>query len=262
MSDLFIEFDGQQLTVSTDVADMLAFLADTYSAMLVPRSRESIGRLEFVRSESGYTIRGGRHTTFGAPLKFLFESIRDEVLYCFVSARRDLMWMHAGAAERAGKAILFAGPSGNGKSTMVTLLCERGWRFLSDDIAPIRMNGDEVLPFPQSPRRRIHQGQPLQPEHFGRLARESVVIEPGLIQRAATPIGAIVFPVFREGTGAELERVPAGEAALRLIRDCTNFADHKADAISRAVAMARTIPVYGLTYSNSHDAQHLLDSRL
>jgi hypothetical protein len=102
----------------------------------------------------------------------------------------------------------------------------------------------------------------LPPENFGLLERESVVIEPGLIQRAATPIGAIVFPVFREGTGEELERVPTGEAAFKLIRDCTNFADHKAEAVSRAVSLARTIPVYSLTYSSSRDAQHLLDSRL
>lgn len=260
ISELHIEFDGQQLTVRTDVPEMGAFLADAYSAMLVPAQRESIGRLEFLRSGDGYVLRGMRDTDYAAPLPYLFESVKAEVMVHFVSARRDLMWVHAGAVEWSGKALLFAGPSGNGKSTLVTLLCDRGWRFLSDDIAPIRMNADEVLPFPQTARRRIHPGRPLAAEDFGALERETVVIDPTRIQRSPTVIGGIVFPVFTEGAAAELNQVTPGDAALKLIRDCTNFADHKAAAVSRSVEMARTIPVYGLSYSNGLAAAALLDS--
>ncbi len=262
MSELYVEFDGQQLVVTTDDPAIYEFLTDAFSAMLVPSQHRSAGHLEFMRSPTGYAVRGGRGTDYVAPVQYLFESVKDEILYCFTTARADLMWVHAGGVERKGKAILFAGPSGNGKSTMVTLLCERGWRFLSDDISPIRMDADEVLPFPQAPRRRIHPGETLAPENIGLLQRESVVIDPLQIQRAATPIGGIVFPVFQEGAVAELERVAAGDAALKLIRDCTNFADHKAAAVSRAVGLARTIPVYGLTYSTGRDAQALLDLRL
>jgi hypothetical protein len=262
VSELFIEFDGEQLAVITDVPEIHEFLMEAFAAMLVPSQQRSVGRLEFMRSPTGYSVRGGRGTAYVDPVQYLFESVKDEILYCFTTARTDLMWVHAGGAERDGKAILFAGPSGNGKSTMVTLLCERGWRFLSDDIAPIRMNADEVLPFPQAPRRRIHPGETLAPENIGILLRESIAIDPVQIQRAATPIGGIVFPVFQEGAVAGMERVAAGDAALKLIRDCTNFADHKAAAVSRAVELARTIPVYGLTYSTGRDAQSLLDLRL
>jgi len=262
VSELYIEFDGQQLAVTTDDLEIHELLTGAFAAMLVPSQHRSIGHLELMRSATGYAVRGGRGADYTAPVQYLFELVKDEILYCFTRARADLMWVHAGGVERGGKAILFAGPSGNGKSTMVTLLSERGWNFLSDDIAPIRMDADEVLPFPQAPRRRIHPGETLAPDSIGVLLRESVTIDPLRIQRAATPIGGIVFPVFQHGAVAELERVTAGEAALKLIRDCTNFADHKAAAVSRAVELARTIPVYGLTYSSGRDAQELLDLRL
>lgn len=258
--ELYIDFDGQQLTVSTDDSAIHGFLIDAYSAMIVAAPHATIGRLEFVRSETGFAVRGGRGTDYVEPVQYLFESVKDEVLYCFVTARRDLMWVHAGGVEQGGKAILFAGPSGNGKSTMVTVLCERGWRFLSDDIAPIRMDEDEVLPFPQKPRRRIDPGREVTPDTLGLLERESVVIDPALVQRSATHIGGIVFPVFRAGAPAELRRVPQGDAAFKLIRDCTNFADHRAAAVARAARLARTIPVYELKYSNRREAQALLDS--
>ena len=262
VSELFIEFDGEQLAVITDDPEIHEFLTESFAAMLVSSQHRGLGRLEFMRSPTGYSVRGGRGTDYVDPVQYLFELVKDEILYCFTTARTDLMWVHAGGVERDGKAILFAGPSGNGKSTMVTLLCERGWRFLSDDIAPIRMNADEVLPFPQAPRRRVHPGESLAPKNIGILLRESVAIDPVQIQRGATPIGGIVFPVFQASAVAGLERVPAGDAALKLIRDCTNFADHKAAAVSRAVELARTIPVYGLTYSTGPDAQSLLDLRL
>jgi hypothetical protein len=143
---------------------------------------------------------------------------------------------------------------------MVTLLSERGWKFLSDDIAPIRMDANEVLPFPQTPRRRIHPRREVPPEAIGILDREAVSIDPERIRHHAVAIGAIVFPVYRAGASAELERVAAGEAAFKLIRDCTNFADHKAAAVGRAVEMARTIPIYGLNFSNGASAASLLDS--
>jgi hypothetical protein len=260
ISELYIEFDGKQLTVRTDVPEMCESFARAYSAMLVAAQTESLGRLDFLRTGTGYAVRGLRDKDYDAPLNYLFESVHGDVLFHFISSRQDLMWMHAGAVERAGKALLFAGPSGNGKSTLATMLCERGWRFLSDDIAPIRMNADEVLPFPQTPRRRIHSDQLLRPEEIGLIKRESVPIDANLIQRTATPIGGIVFPVFRADTAATLARIPPGDAALKLIRDCTNFADHKAAAVSRAVALARTIPVYGLTYSTGLDAAKLFDS--
>lgn len=262
VSELYIEFDRQQLVVTTDASEVFTLLADAYAAMLVPAQRESIGRLELMRTENGYALRGGRRSEDASSLRYLLESIRDEILYCFIAARRDLMWMHAGGVERAGRAVIFAGPSGNGKSTMVTLLCERGWRFLSDDIAPVRMNVDEVLPFPQAPRRRIHPGETLPPQRIGVLERESVVIDPNLIQRDPMPIGGIVFPLFRGDQPAELNRVAPGEAAFKLIRDCTNFADHKEAAVARAAGLARTIPVYELAYSNPRDAQALLDTAL
>lgn len=258
--ELYIEFDGQQLTFATDVPEVSGYLERTYSAMLVPSATESVGRVDLLRRGNGFVLKGKKEVDYAAPLERVFESIKQEVLLQFILARQDLMWIHAGAVQAGEKALLFAGPSGNGKSTMVTALSERGWKFLSDDIAPIRMDANEVLPFPQTPRRRIHPRRELPLEAIGILDREAVLIEPERIQRRAVAIGAIIFPVYRGGASAELERVAAGEAAFKLIRDCTNFADHKAAAVGRAVEMARTIPIYGLNFSNGPSAASLLDS--
>ncbi|HYN80875.1 MAG TPA: hypothetical protein VES88_05185 [Gemmatimonadaceae bacterium] len=260
LSELCIEFDGRQLTVGTDVPEIREFLTHEYSAMLVPEEKSSMGRLDVLRSGNGYAVRGSREVGHAPSLRYLFESMKAEILFHFISTRQDLMWVHAGGVERAGKAVLFAGPSGNGKSTLVTLLCERDWRFLSDDIAPIRMNADVVLPFPQTPRRRIHPRREVPPNAIGIIEREAVMIDPEHVQRGPAAIGAIVFPAYSAGAAAELSRVTPGDAAFKLIRDCTNFADHKGAAVSRAAGIARTVPVYALTYSSGPGAASLVDS--
>jgi hypothetical protein len=56
--------------------------------------------------------------------------------------------LHSGAVSRGGQAALLVGSSGHGKTTLTLELVRRGWRFLSDDFAPVDAAG-VVRPFPR-----------------------------------------------------------------------------------------------------------------
>src|SRR5262249_48682503 len=51
--------------------------------------------------------------------------------------QRGNMVMHASAVAVAGRAVLFCGPSGIGKSTVAAALVRRGFPFVSDDVCHI-----------------------------------------------------------------------------------------------------------------------------
>ena len=53
--------------------------------------------------------------------------------------------VHASAVERSGRALLFVGRSGSGKSTMARALLSRGFGFVSDDRVLLWRRGDELL---------------------------------------------------------------------------------------------------------------------
>ncbi|MCP3981344.1 MAG: hypothetical protein GY716_18760 [bacterium] len=58
--------------------------------------------------------------------------------------------LHAAALEdRSGGALLLAGPSGHGKSSLTLGLATRGLGFLSDDYAPLDLERREVSPYPR-----------------------------------------------------------------------------------------------------------------
>lgn len=258
--ELHVEFDGRQITLRTDVSEMSDYLRRTFRAMLVPRVSESVGSFHLYRIAGGYALQGPEPLEFTGGIEALFDHLKHEVLFQFIRSRPDLLWLHSGAVERDGGAVLVSGPSGEGKSTLVTLLCERGWRFMSDDVAPISMDADEVLPYPQSPLRRVKARDQTPFIGIGTLEREQVVIPLDAIQRGVVPVRAIVFPVFQERTDAVLSRLSEGEAALELLRNCTSFAAQKSVAVDRASRIAHAVPAYRISYGAASDATRLIRS--
>jgi hypothetical protein len=63
-------------------------------------------------------------------------------------ADRGLTVLHAAAAARGRRAVLFVGESGAGKSVLSLRLARRGWTYLSDDLAPLE-GAARVLALPR-----------------------------------------------------------------------------------------------------------------
>lgn len=184
----------------------------------------------------------------------LAQFINNAVFRQFISLRPDLMWIHAGAVEKDGSAILIAGASGQGKSTLTTMLCEAGFSYMSDDVAPIDMITDTVYPFPQTPRRRLPSLGALAPDEVQSLERTVVLLTADMIRQAPAPIRRIVFLDYQPGAVADLWPLSPGEAALGIIGSLTNFLDHREGAVNRSVALASSIPAFRLSFDHRSDS--------
>ena len=58
----------------------------------------------------------------------------------FIMLQRDMVAIHGGVIDIDDKAVIFTGDRGAGKSTLTTALRERGYKFLSDDVASIKID--------------------------------------------------------------------------------------------------------------------------
>jgi hypothetical protein len=70
--------------------------------------------------------------------------------------QRRLLVMHASSIQTAHGAVLFVGPSGHGKSTLLAALVDRGYAMRADDVTAIEMESQSVpVAFASFPRMRL-----------------------------------------------------------------------------------------------------------
>ena len=82
---------------------------------------------------------------------FLFGSAFGALLH-----QRGLLPVHGSAIEVRGGAVLFVGPSGQGKSTLAGAFHQRGYRIIADDVCVVSTaNGELPLVYPGFPRLKL-----------------------------------------------------------------------------------------------------------
>lgn len=258
--EVILEFDGTHLLFRTNDQELMNSVTQSHSAMVVQGRPDSAARLQVWRHEAGYTVEATESFEVKVEARQLFDFLNREILDTFVRLRTELVWLHAGVVHRNGKALLLVGPSGAGKSTLATLLCQKGWDFLSDEMAPVRLDSHEVIPYPRSPVRRIHPGRSLPAEEVLTLEREGWKVPTSRVFNRSLKIGWIVFPKFSYGSAVTLRPSPLGHTALELIRNCTNFDAHNWEAVTELADASRTISCSTLEYGDGREAAGLLDA--
>lgn len=73
----------------------------------------------------------------------------------FLCHQRGILPIHAAAIDVDGRAVMIAGASGAGKSTLAASFMRRGFRILSDDVAPLATDRDEPVILPSLKRIRL-----------------------------------------------------------------------------------------------------------
>jgi len=144
--------------------------------------------------------------------------------------------LHSAVVERDGLAAIFPGDAGSGKSTLCAALVHRGWRLLSDEVAPVEPADGRIVPVPRPislkeesievVRRFAPQAVfgPTWPETAkGRLAH---LLPPrGSVLRMDEPAlpAWMIFPSFQPGAAARLEPLGKPHALLHCATNAFNY---------------------------------------
>jgi hypothetical protein len=148
------------------------------------------------------------------------------IVHSLVLAERGGFLLHAASAIRGGRAFIFSGVSGAGKTT-ISRLAPADVTLLTDEISYIRKAGQSYSAF----------GTPF----AGELGR------PG--ENLAAPIAALYFLVH--GPSDLILPIDASGAARRLLRNILFFANDQAlveKLFAAACDFVSSVPVYELTF--------------
>ena len=218
-------------------------------------------------------IRGDYTLPDAAPLPLELGLLAAEMgmnLQMALGQKRFLL-LHAGSAERDGRALILTGHSGAGKSTLAALLGERGWRFMGDEFALLGLEDGLLYPFPRAislKNQALALFDLAEADRLGPVLRGT---PKGMIRhlrpnaaaiaamdRPARP-ALIVFPQF----GRELERavrpVGAAEVFVRLTQASTNYVALGEQGFAALTRLVLATPARAIDYAGSDEAVDLVE---
>lgn len=179
---------------------------------------------------------------------------------------------HAASVVIAGKAFLFSGDSGMGKSTLAAGFAARGHSVLAEDIARVEWRDGQLVTFASYPGARLRSnsfllpslsGNTPRPGRFG-LPKFRVLDEATPRTLDPFPVGGVLLLRRARHTIPRLRRLRPTEAMPGLMRGMFLQAlprdTRSREAIERAARVWSSVPVLELTYRRSaHHFERLLD---
>jgi hypothetical protein len=196
------------------------------------------------RAGEGFSVRRGAEELGRArsteELVFVLEQ---DLLVEIQRARPDLYFIHSAALEHEGRAVLLVAESGGGKTTTAWALLHHGFRYGSDELAPVEPLTGRVHAFPRAPCLKWDPpgSYPLPPGTIRTPRTRRVPVEglPAPRARFPAPLAAIYFVHYRRGTIApSIRELGSAEAGARLFAQAMNGLAHPREGLDAAIDIA------------------------
>ena len=238
-------------------ASAFRFFADNFAGMRCANAGPADLEYEIRANSAGYLLlrSDDELNTCAANLGELVYALEGDIAVQLQLRRPDLLFLHAAVISNERSTCLVTGPSGAGKSTICWGLLHHGFRYTSDELAPIRLTDMTVHPYAHA---LCLKRAP--PDHY-RLPCDAIRSKRGYhvpatamplrLQRTPPAIRHLFFVQYDPNlVTPELTAVDTAEATARLYPNVLNALAHDGDGLT-AVADV----VSGLTCLNVRSAQ-------
>jgi len=252
--------------------------ADPYSHVLLSQGYSAFIAGANASAGLEYTVLQRKAPAFelgfnGRPIVHALDEY--ELLYAFEKhmtmqvqkLRQDLLFLHAAALEQHCRAALLVAPSGTGKSTTAWALTNNGFRYLSDELAPISLATLQVHPYPHALCLKWDPPAPfcLPAETLRTSYTLHVPVEllPGEVCREKTPLSAIFFLRYDPQIGSpQAKPISRAEAAARIYSNALNLLAHPRYGLDAALKIAQHSRCFELFTGDLGKTCGLIQSRL
>lgn len=262
------EAGGVALTIETNHRELAARVHDTFRDLLVADGRPSPVLFEVRHRDAAPATHPWGLWRDGEPLEmmvadgYVISYLLWEVTRLMFERSNDRVHLHGAAVVHEGRAVVLAGRSKAGKSTLAAWLIHRGWGFLTDEAALVDPDAFSVSPFWRPIGVRVPG--PLdsilpadQPMGWG--GRECLVPASriGTLAQAA-PLVAIAFPSRAVGEPAMQSPLSPAAALVELTQHFPGLLEGGRAGFRRLARLVEAIPGYQLRFDDLDDAEQAL----
>ena len=185
----------------------------------------------------------------------LLHELETRIIITLQKCRAELLFVHAAALEFAGTAHLLIAESGGGKSTTSWALLHHGFRYLSDELAPVVPTELQVHTYQHAIclKQEPPAHYPLPKETWQTSA--TLHVPPKCVPLTQTankyPLGAMWFLEFDSNAREpSVHAISPAEATARLYANGLNLLAHPNDGLDVVSQLASNAPAYFLTTSS------------
>jgi hypothetical protein len=254
-ASLSLEILGLRVAIDCGDAAAADLVLGNCGAMIATPGRTEVDLgYRIRRDDSGATYaltRGDGPTVACADLDDLSFALEKDLTVELQLRRPELLFLHAAAIEWQGFVVLLAAASKSGKSTTAWALLHHGFRFLSDELAPIDLTTMSVLPFPHALCLKHEPAPPYalpsDALHHGERIHVPTKALPGSTITSPQPLAAAFLLSYRSDLDQpELRALGAAEASARLYVTALNPLAHAHQGLDAVVRIAESVPCFAL----------------
>jgi hypothetical protein len=179
-------------------------------------------------------------------------------------------WMgvfHASTISKNNKSIMFTGDSGNGKSTLVTILMANGYNIIADDFTPILRSDSKTYCFPTAisiKEKSFEMIASMHPviidlkEYYINELKGNVKYLPPITNKLNANCNSVVWVKYNKDSLNHLEEIPKATALQKFLPDAwISNEDINAKAFIKWVTQTN---FYELKYSDNKKLISFVDS--
>jgi hypothetical protein len=172
--------------------------------------------------------------------------------------RPELCFLHAAAVGIGDRVAVLAAPPGTGKSTFTTTLLERGFAYLSDELAPIDVTRLRVFPYAHAVGLKSRPPKPFRLPQGTIAIGKRFHVTPRLFPAAtvdeALPLAALVFLRRAAGSAPISRRISAAAGAAHVLANMLNALAHQRDGLNVAADLAQRAPCFEVNIADLNAA--------
>lgn len=268
----YVGFGDQCVAINwygSEALELIDFLCCDLQRMFENKPRAEY-KLTVDRGQKKFLLQNAEQQLYqGDDYYELAYTLINEIIYHVIVDKTDGLAIHAAALRSDAGGILLPGKSGSGKSTFSAWLVSRGCRYLTDELVFIDGPTSQIHPFTRPVS--FKKGSLPVLNTFAHYSQEDVIAGPAglmlphrLLNSDFTleipPLSLILFPNYVDGAITDITRISAGLGCARLMECFVNARNIDDHGIDRLANIARTTPIYQLTYASFDGLYETLQS--
>ena len=195
--------------------------------------------------------------------------------WIIASNEYQYIFIHSAALAKNGNAILFPAAPGSGKSTLTCYLASQGWQLLSDEMALVRPETQDVVPFVRPICLKNDSiglaKQWYKADQFSDVAKGThkgdvshVAPQPVSLQQNQdqAKIRGLVFPKYKKNSETTIYQLNQAQAFSALTENAFNYGVVGKKAFNTMTCLVEATKCFEVEYSDLADLQAFLEEEI